>query len=37
MQPHVAEYPTVERCSWELPVYSEILARGIRWVTRLED
>jgi uncharacterized protein len=36
MQPYIAEYPTEERCSWESPVYKEILARGIRWVTRLE-
>ncbi|HVO45347.1 MAG TPA: ThuA domain-containing protein [Steroidobacteraceae bacterium] len=37
MQPYVDEYPTVERCSWESPVYYEILARGIRWVARLES
>jgi type 1 glutamine amidotransferase len=37
MQPHVAEYPTIERCSWESPIYNEILARGVRWVARLED
>lgn len=36
MQPYVAEYPHVERCSWESPVYNEILARGIRWLARLE-
>ena len=36
MQPYVAEYPTVERCSWQSPVYYEILARGIRWAARLE-
>ena len=36
MQPLVEEYPTVERCSWQSPVYYELLARGIRWVTRLE-
>jgi len=36
MQPYVAEYPEVERCSWESPVFYEILARAIRWVTRLE-
>jgi uncharacterized protein len=34
MQPYVAEYPNVERCSWESPVFYEILARGIRWATR---
>lgn len=36
MQPYVEEYPNVERCSWESPVYYEILARGIRWVIRLD-
>ncbi|MBS0579438.1 MAG: ThuA domain-containing protein [Proteobacteria bacterium] len=34
MQPLVAEYPTIERCSWESPVYYELLNRGIRWLTR---
>ena len=24
-------YPTVERCSWELPQYYELLRRAIRW------
>lgn len=36
MQPYIAEYPRVERGSWESPVFYEILARGIRWVTRLD-
>jgi hypothetical protein len=31
MAPLMAEYPRVERCSWELPVYYELLRRGIRW------
>ena len=31
MQPLMEEYPVVERCSWELPVYYELLRRGIRW------
>ena len=34
MQPYIEEYPHVERCSWESPVYYELLARGIRWVIR---
>jgi len=37
MQPFIEDYPVVERCSWQSPVYYEILARGIRWVTRLEQ
>ncbi len=37
MQPYMDEYPNVERCSWESPVYYEILARGIRWATGLDS
>lgn len=37
MQPLIEDYPRVERCSWESPVYYELLRRGIRWVTRLEE
>ena len=36
MQPYMEEYPNVERCSWESPVYYEILNRGLRWAARLE-
>ena len=31
MQPVTDYYPTIERCSWELPQYYELLRRGIRW------
>ena len=31
MQPLVEEYPELERGSWELPVFYEILRRGITW------
>jgi hypothetical protein len=31
MQPLIEEYPVVERCSWQSPVYYEILRRGIGW------
>jgi len=31
MQPLMEEYPRVERCSWESPVYYELLRRAIRW------
>lgn len=37
MQPLMEEYPRVERCSWESPVYYELLRRGIRWAARLEE
>ena len=31
MRPVMDWYPRVERCSWELPQYRELLRRGIRW------
>ncbi len=31
MRPMMAQYPAVERGSWKLPVYHELLRRGIRW------
>lgn len=31
MQPLMDVYPQVERCSWELPVFYELLRRGLRW------
>ena len=37
MQPLLEEYPQVERCSWESPVYHELLRRGIRWAARLAE
>ena len=33
MQPLMEEYPQVGRGSWELPVFYELLRRGIRWVS----
>jgi uncharacterized protein len=37
MQPYIEEYPNVERCSWQSPVFYEILSRGLRWVARLDE
>jgi type 1 glutamine amidotransferase len=37
MRPMMAEYPTVERGSWKLPVYHELLRRGIRWAAGLPN
>jgi type 1 glutamine amidotransferase len=37
MRPMMAEYPTVERGSWKLPVYHELLRRGIRWASALPN
>jgi uncharacterized protein len=34
MQPYIEEYAQVERCSWESPVFYELLTRGIRWAIR---
>lgn len=31
MQPLIDEYPVIERGSWELPVFYELMRRGIRW------
>lgn len=31
MRPMMAQYPTVERGSWKLPVYHDLLRRGIHW------
>ncbi len=35
MRPMIADYPHVERGSWKLPVYHELLRRGIRWAAAL--
>lgn len=35
MQPLMTEYPAVERGAWKLPVFHEILRRGIHWAARL--
>jgi type 1 glutamine amidotransferase len=35
MKPLMAEYPYIERCAWNLPVFYELLRRGIRWAGRL--
>jgi hypothetical protein len=37
MRPMMAEYPTVERGSWKLPVYHELVRRGIRWAAGLPN
>lgn len=31
MKPVMDYYPQIERCSWELPAYYELLRRGLRW------
>ena len=31
MQPVMKWYPQVERCAWDLPVFHELLRRGIDW------
>ena len=31
MRPILDFYPAIERCSWEQPMYYELLRRGIRW------
>jgi len=34
MQPMIEHYPRVERGSWELPVFHELLRRGLAWAKR---
>jgi uncharacterized protein len=36
MQPLIEEYPQVERGSWKLPVFYELLRRGLRWASRID-
>jgi type 1 glutamine amidotransferase len=36
MRPLMQEYPQVERGSWKLPVFHELLRRAIRWAARLD-
>ena len=31
MRPLMDEYPRVERCAWESPIFYELLRRGLRW------
>ncbi|MEM7359340.1 MAG: ThuA domain-containing protein [Pseudomonadota bacterium] len=37
MQPLMDTWPSIDRCSWELPVYYDLLRRGIRWGARLDE
>jgi type 1 glutamine amidotransferase len=34
MQPLIEEWPQIDRCSWDLEIYYELLRRGIRWCAR---
>ena len=36
MQPVMKWYPQVERCAWDLPVFHELLRRGIAWAKQPE-
>lgn len=33
MRPLMDHWPTVERCSWELPIFHELLRRGVEWAS----
>jgi len=37
MQPLMAEYPKVERGSWETPAFQELLRRSIAWAARIGE
>ena len=32
LQPMAPWWPTVDRCAWDLPVFYDLLRRGIRWI-----
>lgn len=32
LQPLMEWWPTVDRCAWDLPVFHELLKRGVEWV-----
>jgi len=34
MQPLLDWWPTVDRCAWDLPVFYDLLRRGLAWVVR---
>ena len=36
MRPLMDEYPQVERGSWNVPAFQELLRRGLRWAARLD-
>jgi type 1 glutamine amidotransferase len=36
MRPLSDEYPNVERGSWQVPAFQELLRRGLRWAARLD-
>ena len=36
MRPFADEYPNVERGSWNVPAFQELLRRGLRWAARLD-
>ena len=36
MRPFADEYPNVERGSWKVPAFQELLRRGLRWAARLD-
>jgi len=36
MRPLMEEYPQVERGSWKIPAFHELLRRAIRWAARLD-
>jgi len=31
LQPLMEYWPTVDRCAWDLPVFHELLRRGVQW------
>ncbi len=37
LQPMLDWWPTVDRCAWDLPVFHELLRRGVDWLKQREE
>ena len=37
LQPMMDWWPTVDRCAWDLPVFYDLLRRGIGWLKERES
>jgi hypothetical protein len=37
MQPFLDWWPSIDRCAWDLPVFYELLRRGIDWCKQSAD
>jgi len=37
LQPMLDWWPTIDRCAWDLPVFYDLLRRGIAWIKAREQ